>query len=144
MPTGPRVNYYFDELDANFSSVPVEASVNLPVLSVLGETQSTSITLSTTLVNGGAAAPQAGFGAANGEVFGKIKVVSEDGPATIQDRGYMTFVGSGAAPAVGAPVGVDGTGKVQSTPANKQAFFCGVITDPQSGEIGRASCRERV
>ena len=131
MPTDPRLNYYFDELDAHFSSIPADASINLPSIGVLGETQSTSIGLSCTLVNASAAAPQAGFGAANGEVLGKIKVVAEDGTMTIQDRGYMTFVGSGAAPAVGAPVGVDGTGKVQSTPANKQAFFCGVITDPQ-------------
>lgn len=133
MPADPRFSFYWDELDGHMSSASSDGTINLPTFTTQGFTQSTSIGLSCTFVNANTAAPQVGLGAANGELAGKIKQVAADGTVTFQDRGYMTFVNTGAAPATNAPIGVDGTGKVQSTAANKQAFFVGVVVNPATG-----------
>lgn len=133
MTSDPRFSTYWEELDPHNSTVAVDGTINLPTIGVGGIVPSTSLKLLVALVNAGAAAPQAGLGSSGNEVFGKIKQVNTDGMATVQDRGYMAVTNNGAAPAVGAPVGVDGAGKAISAAGNKQAFFCGTVVDPATG-----------
>lgn len=133
MPADPRYSFYWDELDDHRSSAPSDGTINTPTFTTQGYQQSTSLGLSCAWTNANNAVPTLGLGAANNELAGKIKQVTADGTVTFQDRGYMTFVGSGGAPSTNAPIGVDGTGKVQSTAANKQAFFVGQVVNPTTG-----------
>jgi hypothetical protein len=67
--------------------------------------------------------------------MGKLKVVEQDGTATIQDRGYMTlpFVTGGSVPVIGGAVDVDGTGKVQASATFRGATCEGFVYDANTG-----------
>ena len=133
MANDPRLSTAWDELDAHFATILGDGTINLPTLGAGGFVPSTSLKLAVTLTNVGTGTPLVGLGASGNELYGKVKQVSNDGMMSVQDRGYMTFAFVATNPAPNVAVGVDGTGKVTQTAANKQAVCVGFVVDPATG-----------